>query len=139
MDIEITVPIKIDEQAVRDLLTTAFEGGSNYWYTINTDETVLAKGMTYKDFQEDGKHTIKDSYHHPLELIPFVEGCAICIEDEYEDNKACMLDRQKIINGLTVMATDYPKHFADFMSDNADADTGDVFLQCCIFGECIYG
>jgi hypothetical protein len=37
------------------------------------------------------------------------------------------------------MAADYPRHFADLVNENDDADTGDAFVQCCVFGEVIYG
>jgi hypothetical protein len=32
-----------------------------------------------------------------------------------------------------------PRHFADVLNENDDAGTGDVFLQCCLFGEIIFG
>jgi len=41
--------------------------------------------------------------------------------------------------GITEMATKFPKHFLDVMQDNCDAETGDVFIQCCVFGDLIYG
>jgi hypothetical protein len=44
-----------------------------------------------------------------------------------------------IESGLQVMADKYPKHFADFMSEEDDCVTADVFLQCCLFGDIIYG
>ena len=53
--------------------------------------------------------------------------------------KIYVLNLKKIKRGLTIMAKKYPKHFADFLKDDADGDTGDVFLQCCVFGEVIYG
>ena len=49
------------------------------------------------------------------------------------------LDRAAIQRGLQVMAEKYPKHLKDFMDDQADACTGDVFLQCCMLGDVVYG
>jgi hypothetical protein len=37
------------------------------------------------------------------------------------------------------MVEKYPRHYADFKDGDEDASTGDVFLQCCIFGEVVYG
>jgi hypothetical protein len=48
------------------------------------------------------------------------------------------LDMAAIKNGLKVMAEKYPHHWQDFVSENDDAITGDVFLQCCLFGEIVY-
>lgn len=37
--------------------------------------------------------------------------------------------------GLVVMATKYPQHFADLIADKGDMHTGDLLIQCAIFGE----
>jgi hypothetical protein len=44
-----------------------------------------------------------------------------------------------VTKGLEIMATKYARHFADLVSENDDADTHDVFLQCALFGEVVYG
>ena len=44
-----------------------------------------------------------------------------------------------IPQGLEVLASYYPRHFADLVNDNADSITADALLQCCLFGEIIYG
>jgi len=63
----------------------------------------------------------------------------VLIKDyETEPNKSTSLNLSKIKKGLTVMAKKYPKHFADFLQEDYDETTGDVFLQCCIYGEIIY-
>jgi hypothetical protein len=40
---------------------------------------------------------------------------------------------------LRLMAEKEPRHFADFMQENDDAVTGDVFLQCVLLKAVIYG
>ena len=37
------------------------------------------------------------------------------------------------------MAKKFPKCFADFLTENDDAETADVLLQCALFGEVRYG
>lgn len=49
------------------------------------------------------------------------------------------LDLSAIAQGLDALARDYPRHFADLINDNGDALTADVLLQCCLFGELVYG
>jgi hypothetical protein len=143
---KVTVEVEVPEQRMRDLLTTALEGGSNYWYTIDEDRTVFADGLKYEDFQEGGKCTDPDNYHHPLEIIPFHEGCKLCILDkesaesyEADELEAYWLDREALHKGLKVMAEKFPRHFSDMMRQNDDAITGDVYLQCCLFGDVVYG
>ena len=49
------------------------------------------------------------------------------------------LDRAGIEKGLLIMKSVYPRHFGDAIAENDDATTGDVFLQCCLFGEVVFG
>lgn len=49
------------------------------------------------------------------------------------------LSLAKIKKGLTVMLKKAPEQFADILKDDTDDNTGDVFLQCCLLGEVIYG
>jgi hypothetical protein len=55
------------------------------------------------------------------------------------DDKLRILDNEAVQLGLQIMAKDYPNHFADLVNETGDATTDDVFLQCCLFGELIYG
>jgi hypothetical protein len=41
--------------------------------------------------------------------------------------------------GLELMRDQYPRHYADLVEENDDLVTGDVWLQCAVFGELIYG
>lgn len=50
-----------------------------------------------------------------------------------------IIGEAEIISGLNAMANKCPKHFADLVSENDDAITHDVMIQCIVFGEIIYG
>jgi hypothetical protein len=71
------------------------------------------------------------------------EGGSLKLEtlfkDEVNGQKSWTLNLRSIKKGLEVFASKYPRHFADFVSENDDASTGDVFLQCCLFGELVFG
>ena len=131
---------KISDDRLRGLLCSALEGGSNYWYMHVRNE--FPPGVTYADFRKGGRFTLAE-YWHPLELIPFIEGCAVIITTEAAgdegDNTERRLDRAALLRGIEIMAEKYPRHFANVVSENDDAETGDVFLQCCLFGEIVYG
>ena len=135
-----TATVEVPEQRLRDLLCGALEGGSNYWYMHTRSE--FADGLAYEDFQEGGKCTLPE-YWHPLELIPFVEGCALILTTERAgdegDTTERRLDRAALAQGIQVMAQKYPAHFANVQTEDDDAETADVFLQCCLFGEIVYG
>lgn len=126
------VPLK----TVRDLLVSAFEGGSNYWYQI--ERCTYAPGITEADFKKGGKFQPgKRDYYHWSQLAPTVKGCAVHISAP--GGKSRTLDLKSIERGLIVMIKDYPKHWADVLTEKDDSATGDVFLQCCLFGSCVFG
>lgn len=131
MNIEVKQSIPLGR--VSDLLTSALEGGSNYWYTI--EKAQKPKTWSYSSFEPKGKPS-------PYTVdIPLNKGGVLFISDMEGDDekKLYRLDLKAIKRGLQVMASNEPKHWGDFMSENDDAITGDVFLQCCLFGEVIYG
>ncbi len=132
----VSVQIPVHEDMVRSLLCSAFESGSKYWYA-NLDYK-YGKGYKAKDFAEGGKMQNPEDYWHPCQIVPLVEGCAVVIEDVEDDNKKHELNRAKLITGMQVMAEKYPHQFKSIMEDDTDAETGDVYLQCCLFGEILY-
>lgn len=127
--INVNVKHEITLDRISSLLCSAFEGGSNYWYQI--DKFIKPETMSFRT--DEGQ-----IYRH-LDY-PLNEGGALIISDiEDEENETKRLDMDAIKKGLQIMAEKYPRHMGDFLNDNDDADTGDVFLQCCLFGEAIYG
>lgn len=128
--IEITIPIT--RQRVADLLCCAFEGGSNYWYQIKkfTSPSVLV-------FRNDQNRI----YRH-LDYALNDGGSVVIVtneRDEINGKKEWTLDLAALQNGLRILFEKYPKHFGDFLAENEDADTGDAFLQCCCFGNIVFG
>lgn len=112
---------------ISDLLCCAFEGGSNYWYMIekfNKPEKL--------EFRTD-KDTVFPHLDYPLNA-----GGSLIITATGDKTRRT-LDLEACVRGLKIMAEKYPKHFADWVGENDDATTGDVYLQCCLFGEVVYG
>lgn len=113
-------------EQLESLICCAIEGGSNYWYMI-TDHNA-------KEIQEKSEVKVY------LSELPLKEGGYLmigdCEDDEVESKR---LDLDVIKKGVPVFAEKYPRHYIDAISSNEDADTGDVFLQCCLFGELVYG
>lgn len=120
MAMKMTMTKEIPDQDIKDLLCNAIEGGSNYWCASMDRKGGITQAQA--EYRQD---------------VPFVEGGWLEVVDE--EGKEHRLDRAAIEKGMNIFAEKYPKDFADFIGDNADAGTGDVFLQCCIFGDAIYG
>jgi len=136
MKIKTSVDVPISR--VQDMLCCAFEGGSNYWYMIEKfhkpTEFVNLSDQPY----DDKKPQIFRHIDYPTN-----PGGYLIVSDakqaEGKDIKKVTLDLDACQRGLHVMAEKYPRHFSAMMTENDDAETGDVFLQCCLFGELVYG
>lgn len=111
-EITISVRLHFTKQQIADLLDSASRG-SSYW--CNND---LSYESETKKALAGGKQF------------------SAVYDNEQED--AHCLDLKKIKKGLTVMAKKYPSHFADFLKEEYDQTTGDVFLQCCLFNTVLY-
>lgn len=123
--------MSINNQQAANLLCSAFEGGSNYWYEIihKVKPTIEAKPWG-------------DEYTPFYISIPFSTDGKLLIQDnENEDGEIHTLDIAAILKGKKLLAEDkkYSHHYCDVVNENDDAETGDVFLQLCLFGEVIYG
>lgn len=122
----------IPTERIADMLCSAFEGGSNYWYEI----TEFRKPRRF-DFRTDKEHVFR---HIDFPLNP---GGGLTIRtlegEEIGGQKEWFLNLRTIVKGLEVFSSKYPRHYGNFLAEDDDAETGDVFLQCCLFGEAIFG
>ena len=122
---------RVTIERVRDLLTTAFE--STQWASTLTG--CMASGEAANIWNAQSK---KEGYR-TYSYLPCMMGGYVTVRDAYDEGRPIMtLDALAVATGLTLMAQDYPEQWANFIAENEDADTGDVFLQCCLFGEVIY-
>lgn len=121
--------INVDPQRVQDMIIGAFEGGSNYWLGNGRVELVQP---AYADMPPAGVVW----YGNELRNVFAEPDFKVTIQ---HDGEELVLDQSAITKGLLTMATRYGRHFSDLISENDDADTADVFLQCCLFGELVYG
>ena len=137
MKIQATVTYDITKRRIADLLCCAIEGGSNYWYIIDEFHKPEKVLKLDESGEEEEEEEIYRYMHYPLS-----PGGSIVIADKEEpedEREGFTLSLITIASGLRIMAREYPRHFADFIAENDDAITGDVFLQCCLFGELVYG
>lgn len=116
-----TVTTQIAASVVEGLVTTALEGGSNYWYSsLVPDNADDLDGLDYWHIE-----------------LPLMEGRYVTFQDLEGDKHR--LDLAAIQRGLSAMALLYPRHMNDALNQEDDGDTADIFLQCCVFGKAVYG
>lgn len=114
----------ITNQEIADLMTTAVEGGCTYWCN----------------------QLRPDVYEYPGKSGPWYadpafydRDFAITVVDHEDEVATYVLTSERVQEGYLEWQTNYPKHWADFKSDDYDADTADTFLQTLAFGEVVYG
>jgi hypothetical protein len=143
VDVEFTTKLCVTPDRIQGLLVSAFEGGSNYWYE---KAGVDYGGMTRDDFMSHVRGWTaslidlgaEDMWHGYY--APFVPGCAttLYVHDDPDVPGPVRLDLDAIKRGIDLMAHNTPHHWTTFVEENEDADTGDAFLQLCLFGEIRY-
>jgi hypothetical protein len=122
------VTIEVSDARLAEVLCSAYEGGSTYWAKQKDGK---ASPFRFSEVSRGGRVL------GPLELVP---DFSVTITDSEADPPAeHVLTPTKLRAGLQVMAEKYPKHFADVMTEDGDATTGDVLLQCALFGKLVYG
>jgi hypothetical protein len=128
---DLDVKYQINKNDVASLISSALEGGSNYWCIIRKSKSV--EPLPIDLFKWD---LVGDFWHI---LWPLSRGGRLYIESVEDMYHNGYLDLDSCKRGLMLMAQKHPRHWSDFVSGNWDAETGDVFLQLALFGELIYG
>ena len=117
-----TIPYESDKelnQLICDNIITAFEGGSNYWLSrVNKRVSEYAKAENYKEGFE-----MELTFENP----------------NMGDDKTQVVTYAMLERGAGVMRKKFPKAYSDFVQETGDATTADIFLQCALFGELIFG
>lgn len=126
---KLRVAIDVDWGFVTNAIIGALEGGSGYWcreydYIVKPDDFANPdKSPLYAcdDFWRKGGVMLL-KYDNP----------------EAEGYAQKHVSESTLRFGLRIMSEKYPSHFGDLVSENDDATTHDVLLQCVLFGEVIY-
>lgn len=150
----VNIPMTIPLARISDLLCNAFEGGSNYWYEITERHAPERFDFRTEDALHASLHgncgpecqERKGLKTFPHLDYPLNEGGHLLVKatddegyTEINGQTEWALDLGAVRQGLELLATAQSAHFADFLSENDDATTGDVFLQLCLFGEVVFG
>jgi hypothetical protein len=121
--------ITVASQIIADQVVTAIEGGINYWcksaYLISSenkpDDTIwYAEPKLY-----EGDFVIEFTLHEPHD----------------GEQTVYRLTPEAVRKGLAVLSSNPDRSFriAQIVDEMGDAETADVFIQACLFGDIIYG
>jgi hypothetical protein len=113
----------LEKERLSDLLSVATYG--NGWPAIQVE--------SYS--KEGDDRCIEDVWADEL-----LAGKNLSLYDMYDDNETgYSINLNSIKRGLAIMRDNYPVDWDNLINENEDLETGDVFLQCTVFGEVIYG
>ena len=119
--------IEISENQLTSVICSAMEGGIYYW-ARDADSSDIAVPKCL------GIDSSLDDYAQPLLDKGWYKVW------ERETGKPCVLNRDNIERAICIIAEKYPHHLGAICGSNdQDAITGDVLVQCAIFGELKYG
>ena len=114
----------ISKQTLSDVICAGIEGGIQYWADIMN--VTAPEKVTFPEATK-------------LLTACMNKGGVVHIADVEDESEQWELTYEKLKAGLEVMKTKYPWHYKNITSDNADAETGDVLIQCALFGEIVFG
>ena len=107
-----------EPERISDLLINANEtGATSYWCAI----------VVRHNFDDaDGMYDVeRDDFHWS-------------VVDHGDDGETYHINQAQVLMGLMKFAHNAPRHYADWIKENDDCITCDVFLQYIVFGEIKY-
>ena len=119
---------RVSYDDIASLLCCAFEGGSNYWARVRVAYDPSEEELNSPAFG-DWRGFRAYMITHPDWMV----------EIRALEGETKIIKLADLLQGQRIMWEKYPRHWADFMGENSDATTGDVFLQCAALGEVVYG
>ncbi len=129
-EITITTKVQITQDDFENIIVTALEGGSNYWYSLgegippkDNKGTPLAVRIAERIFNDS-------NYKLPIHDI----------EDE-EGEPLGYLSQQSLLDAYGIISEKWPTHFHNMTSEDGDydAETADVFFQVAVMGDIVFG
>ena len=132
-DDKMIVNDKIKREIIENVITTALEGGSNYWYFLPTTSVKMIRAAVSRD---------EDAYLSSAFTTALLDrNVAIPICDaENTDDEIGVASIVTLEQRLEKLANDdaYNWAFKAEMNEEGDAESSDIWFQYIVLGEVIY-
>jgi hypothetical protein len=127
---KIQIEYEVTQDMIENVIVSALEGGSNYWYFIDV-----------ADFEDDlppkGNLALTERISEAVYKNPAFKMPVYDVEDE--DDVLGYLSQKNLRRGLELCAKDYPEVFQLFTQNEIDAGDADVIFQLTVMGEVTFG
>ena len=131
--ITVQATVEVPFEHITNALIGAIEGGSGYWMDS------FAPLPASEDIRAELRAADKIWYAE-TEFWERGGGARLTFDKPTEaDPGFRVIGKAELVTGLNAMAAKAPQHFADLVNENDDAITHDVFIQCVLFGEIVFG
>ncbi len=130
---EVMVDQEVTDEMIDDILTTALEGGVNYWSGRHV--------VRVPEWPPDSVTSRYDIGGTPYASEIVSHGYVIEIPEQGDEAEVIAwhrLNRYKMVRGIKLAANHYRKSLEGLHEDH-DADSADVAVQFALFGEIVYG
>ena len=119
----------ITKEDIIDILVTALEGGSNYWYFIpNIPNGVreIKNEMGITTAEAIGQYVLKGGF--------------VQINDaEDEEEVLGNIDMDGLLDAIQKIKSDYPNIYENIIDEEYDAEDADAFFQIAVMGDITFG
>src|SRR5260370_789930 len=126
------ITVEISTKRIADLMVSAIEGNhmTRAWCA---GVSLERRGSKTGDAAVAAMETGNEDPWYANQNLYDGSGFAIDISEQDEETgrvTSHLVTPADFVAGFTLMATKHGRHFGDFMGENEDGITADVFLQC---------
>ena len=116
---ELKIEMNVSIQAIEEILVTAMEGGSNYWYFMDGEDKLV---KWFDEKIDKGELKRDDSIHYKW-MDAMFQGCP------------------HKVRILSIASKEYERFFKMHVPDYNDGDieSADVLFQLMVMGDVVYG
>jgi len=121
----------LDDTDIENVIITALEGGSNYWYYLNDLKQV--RKMVPRE---------KEPCLAPAIWLAVKMGAEVKVWDcnePLDDDPIGTLTLSSVKAGIKKAMKDKRRELLEFAMEDYDADSADVLFQYMVLGEIVYG
>lgn len=126
-----TKNIELTTEQIRDVIVTALEGGSNYWYFLANDSVKAIRDKVSKEENEYLSEAVTDAIY---------KGAVIPVYDiENPSELLGTLSKDSIEAGIQLMINNERDEIELVLDETYDAGDADVMFQYFVLGEIVFG
>ena len=119
MSIKITQEILITKEMLEDLIVTAIEGGSSYWYWLDREEMDSKLPDTDDPLSIRIANSLYDDKDFSLNVYDYEE----------QGDLLGTITHVSCVKSFKILKDKYPHIFENIVLENWDANDADCFLQ----------